>query len=264
MTDVYTQENASKKKFLAPLLVILLCMVSLTAAGYAYSATVTNTDDPVVIDGITMELKNGENPVTGPMFEVNAHVGTHTTNGLAINYTAEPKMGFKTDSGAPVAYTDNFTGFLPGYYVALYNGDSTTSAGYNEPVAVTDIDTADELAAAITAKTVLPVDGSYSLVVNNGAAGAVTLTVNAKWAAAVEDFDGFNGVFVVIKNGAEVVAVEKVGNDDDATAFSGDVASGESTYTVEAYVALSDYYSASVPDDLDFNQKFNVFFKATA
>ena len=56
MSDVYTQENGSKKKFLAPLLVILLCMVSLTAAGYAYSSTVENTDDKSDVDFFAIDL----------------------------------------------------------------------------------------------------------------------------------------------------------------------------------------------------------------
>lgn len=263
MSDVYTQENGSKKKFLAPVLVILLCMVSLTAAGYAYSATVTNTDDPVIIDGVTLELKKGDADVTTPMFAVNAHVGSHTTNGLAIDYAAA--VGFKAADADPDDFEGNTTGFLPGYYVTLYNGDSATSAGYHAAIDTTAIDTAAELEAAITAGTVAMIGtDTYDLKVSNHAIGEVTLSVKAKWAAAVEDFDGFNGVFVVIKKGTDVVAVEKVGNDNDATTFSGVVASGESTYTVEAYVALSDYYSASVPSDLDFNQKFNVFFEATA
>ena len=66
MTDIYTQENGSKKKFLAPVLVILLSMVSLTAAGYAYSATVSVDDNPgPEADWIMIDL-NGTDPIVRP------------------------------------------------------------------------------------------------------------------------------------------------------------------------------------------------------
>lgn len=41
MTDTYNDTTGSRKKFLIPLVVLLLCAVSLTGAGYAYNSTVT-------------------------------------------------------------------------------------------------------------------------------------------------------------------------------------------------------------------------------
>ena len=48
MTTQYAEEQGFKKKYLAPLIVLLLCAVSLTGAAYAYSTSVSNTGD---IDG---------------------------------------------------------------------------------------------------------------------------------------------------------------------------------------------------------------------
>ena len=43
MTDTYNDTTGSRKKFLIPLVVLLLCAVSLTGAGYAYNTSVSNT-----------------------------------------------------------------------------------------------------------------------------------------------------------------------------------------------------------------------------
>ena len=48
MTTQYAEEQGFKKKYLAPLIVLMLCAVSLTGAAYAYSTSVTGHGD---IDG---------------------------------------------------------------------------------------------------------------------------------------------------------------------------------------------------------------------
>lgn len=45
MTIDYSEKESSKKKYLAPLVVIMLCLVALTGAAYAYSTTVTGNGD---------------------------------------------------------------------------------------------------------------------------------------------------------------------------------------------------------------------------
>lgn len=45
MIDMYTNEEASKKKYLVPLVILMLCAVSLTGAAYAYSTNVTDTKE---------------------------------------------------------------------------------------------------------------------------------------------------------------------------------------------------------------------------
>ncbi len=41
MTTTYTEKESSRKKYLAPLVVIMLCLVAITGAAYAYSTSVT-------------------------------------------------------------------------------------------------------------------------------------------------------------------------------------------------------------------------------
>ena len=55
MTDTYNDTTGSRKKFLIPLVVLLLCAVSLTGAGYAYNSSVqgnggADVDEKFVID----------------------------------------------------------------------------------------------------------------------------------------------------------------------------------------------------------------------
>ena len=275
MTDVYTQESASKKKFLAPLLVILLCMVSLTAAGYAYSATVTNTDDSIVIDGITMELYDQDDLVTSPMYTVNdIHIGTHTSDGYALKYGAN---GFYAD---PASHSDATFGpqteaaikddFKPGYYVEVTKGE--TPAGVNTFDEATDLANATAFNAAVTAKKLLLVGDEYTLKVNNqnmDASKDVKLSFNAKWKDEVTAFDGLLGAYVVIFKDGVFVAFEKVDSNDTYSVINADLAADINEYTIKAYVAITDYYSASAPADLVgdgvtgfFNEKFSVAFTA--
>jgi len=60
MTDTYNDTTGSRKKFLIPLVVLLLCAVSLTGAGYAYNASVTMNDNTAPVDEyLTIDLKDG-------------------------------------------------------------------------------------------------------------------------------------------------------------------------------------------------------------
>lgn len=82
MTDTYNDTTGSRKKFLIPLVVLLLCAVSLTGAGYAYNSTVTvsdnTSDDKEFI--LEMQAENGA-PVTAPIkFTENTFVLTNITN----------------------------------------------------------------------------------------------------------------------------------------------------------------------------------------
>jgi hypothetical protein len=56
MTDTYNDTTGSRKKFLIPLVVLLLCAVSLTGAGYAYNASVTVPDNHVVSEDLYIDL----------------------------------------------------------------------------------------------------------------------------------------------------------------------------------------------------------------
>ena len=55
MTTQYAEEQGFKKKYLAPLIVLMLCAVSLTGAAYAYSTSVTGHGD-ISGDYISIDL----------------------------------------------------------------------------------------------------------------------------------------------------------------------------------------------------------------
>lgn len=64
MTDMYSQESSSKKKYLVPLVVLLLCGVAMTGAAYAYSATTNNaTIDDTDATYFQVAFKDGDSAV---------------------------------------------------------------------------------------------------------------------------------------------------------------------------------------------------------
>jgi len=65
MTDTYNDSTGSRKKFLIPLVVLLLCAVSLTGAGYAYNATVSVDDNSSDVDFLAIDLykTDGTTPI---------------------------------------------------------------------------------------------------------------------------------------------------------------------------------------------------------
>ena len=254
MTDVYTQENASKKKFLAPVLVILLCMVSLTAAGYAYSSTVVNTDDSVDINGVTLALRNAGDSadVTAAMYTVNdIDIATHTVNGKAIKYTdaaATNAKGFKND-GTQLDATANYANlaaFGNGYYVEVLKND--VSAGYHDAPVKAELDTAAEISDAVDDKIIFKIGNDYKLKVNNQSGGQVKIQADLDVGTLLAD-KAISDIFLVLKDGdavAGIIAASDDGFVDITGAINDEVAK---TYTVEAYIALTDYYSESVPTD---------------
>ena len=62
MDNMNTNARESRKKFLAPLVVLLLCVVSLTGAAYAYSSTVTITGNNVTAEEYVLEVYDNTTP----------------------------------------------------------------------------------------------------------------------------------------------------------------------------------------------------------
>jgi hypothetical protein len=97
MTTQYAEEQGFKKKYLAPLVVLLLCAVSLTGAAYAYSTTVTNSGE---IDGdyISIDMyEKGQSGYTVLEKTLDAdkdfQVYTEKTVGVDAKYTAKVEAG---------------------------------------------------------------------------------------------------------------------------------------------------------------------------
>jgi len=257
MTDVYTQENGSKKKFLAPVLVILLCMVSLTAAGYAYSATIDNTGDHGDITGVTMTINTL--PDTGIMYEIDGiDVYTHTTNGYAIFYNGTiggiVKPGFQGDGTAVAGYNGSFTGFDEGYYVEVVKDGA--NVGYH--AAPTDVTKENVMAKFYTDDTLNPgifkYTTDYTLTVCNHSGGAICVKADAKWDAATELDGAIKAIYLVVKNSTgTVTGLFQVDNAATMVDVTGSIADGadDQAYTVSAYIILSDYLSDDGAVDFD-------------
>jgi len=253
MSDLYSNDSGSKKKFLAPVLVMLLCMVSLSGAAFAYSATVDNTGDQIIIEGVTLELKNGGGIVTTPMYTFNdIGIDTHTTNGKAIKYneTVASARGFTTaaaqevDQGphyeqvcdAPENYTDDLSNFITGYYVEVFKNG--TPVGYKEPLpALTTSNFGDYDDAA---HGMYKYATDYTLNVVNGSTGNIKIQADL---TGTINFTGVKDVYLVVKDGQTIVGVTNLAASmaDVTAAISNDGA--EHSYTVEAWIALSDYAS---------------------
>jgi hypothetical protein len=82
MNGMKTEEAGSRKKYLAPLIVIMLCLVALTGAAYAYTTSVTSTQNGVTADYISIDLYNadGSGVVDAPVAESNVNVVTFKTD----------------------------------------------------------------------------------------------------------------------------------------------------------------------------------------
>jgi len=242
MTDVYTQENGSKKKFLAPVLVILLCMVSLTAAGYAYSATIDNTDDKGDITGLSMSLKDTSgDDVIAALYDFKVMYGTHTVNGKAVYY--DGGVGF-LENGTAAEYVApaSPTGFKGGYYVESDIDDTPANIEvYDEAGAeLTAIQTAAGLSGKLLdISVVYKVGEDYTLNVINKTGGAVAVSVSAS------DLE-LNGVKLIAVFKETTTIVDTVVISDAADQIGENIADGaEKNYTVSLYAVSIDYWSAT-------------------
>ena len=63
MIDSYNDSTGSRKKFLIPLVVLLLCAVSLTGAGYAYNASMIAPDNGADAGDLQIDLIDGADSV---------------------------------------------------------------------------------------------------------------------------------------------------------------------------------------------------------
>ncbi len=289
MTDLYSDSNGSKKKFLIPLLVLLLCTVSLTGAGFAYSSTVTNTDDTIIVEGVTLDLLDSNDAaVDDAMYNFRIAYSTDVTNGKAVKTNS---YGFKTvenvQSVVTVDSTNTLDTFDDGFYVNTMYAEGTTaayaSAGYH--TALSGI-TAATLKAAAESTTdtqgVSKLGDEYSLVVVNASGISVDLGVTGTYASAPSLGSGVTGLYLVVTGtiaagtgttptAATTVStvISLIPGSPTSTAVSGTIASfagdqaAETELTVQAYVICSDYCSATKPTVQDTDFGLTLTFTAT-
>ena len=95
MTTQYAEEQGFKKKYLAPLIVLMLCAVSLTGAAYAYSTSVTGHGD---IDGDYISIDMYKDSAAGTVLTENLtskHFQVYTEREVAstVTYNAYVEEG---------------------------------------------------------------------------------------------------------------------------------------------------------------------------
>ena len=102
MTTQYAEEQGFKKKYLAPLIVLMLCAVSLTGAAYAYSTSIIGHGD---VDGdyYSIDLYTDDSGSADKVLKLslqpNKHFEVSTTKTVGGNYSAsveETTVTFET------------------------------------------------------------------------------------------------------------------------------------------------------------------------
>ena len=85
MTTQYAEEQGFKKKYLAPLIVLMLCAVSLTGAAYAYSTTIEGNGD-MAGDYYSIDLYSAKGTVLTEAINPNEHFVVETHKVVNNNY----------------------------------------------------------------------------------------------------------------------------------------------------------------------------------
>ena len=101
MTTQYAEEQGFKKKYLAPLIVLMLCAVSLTGAAYAYSTTVTG-NGTISGDYYTIDMYDTDGNVITESITSDDYFEVQTTKTVGKTYFAS--------TVADKTYTDAGTG----------------------------------------------------------------------------------------------------------------------------------------------------------
>ena len=92
-------EEKSRKKLLVPLVVLLLCAVSLTGAAYAYTSTLTNTGNNAEVHYLSVDKSTAENAVL--MVDGTDAIAAFTDN-YEYNGNSPVKNVIKCDFESPV------------------------------------------------------------------------------------------------------------------------------------------------------------------
>lgn len=279
------QGEKSRKKLLAPLVVLLLCAVSLTGAAYAYTSSMTSIDNNVHVEGLTLSLteQNEQSeavPVAHALYDFKIAYSGHTQTGKsadtlkAIRYslTSENSVGFRT-SGSDVIYDENVTAvemadlsaYADGSYVdtqyAVGNGSFSSAVGYRTFDFGTSGPTKDQLDAGL-GEGIYKIGKEYTLNATNHSDKEVTLTLNVKYSAANPDFgEGVKGIYIVVSGnipavvgGSAAVSVSEVVRIDNSDSqlitrnlctMGADQGIDGTNLKIQAYLVCSDFYSSA-------------------
>jgi len=104
MDGMNANTKESRKKFLVPLLVLLLCAVSLTGAAYAYSSSVTVNNNTVSGEEFVLEMYNKEGsvisaPITVDAIRITPDTAIGDENKVVVKAEANTKGGANVYAG---------------------------------------------------------------------------------------------------------------------------------------------------------------------
>ena len=152
MTTQYAEEQGFKKKYLAPLIVLLLCAVSLTGAAYAYSTSITGNGD-MAGDYYSIDMYSAEGTVLTEAINPDKHFEVETDKVVGNNYkgsVAQTSITYNTmvmvqtnkdpescNINAEVTFTPNDT--LPAFYSAW-----AATGGFSATVTYSTTDAPDD------------------------------------------------------------------------------------------------------------------------
>lgn len=140
MDDYYLDSSTSKKRLLVPVILLMLCAVSLTGAAYAYSQTFVELDENP-IDGFNYSIDytdSNKNVITAKLPATNEDVSVVTEIVVGNSFNAFTNAGTFTRTMYVTVFTDSDKTFDLNASVTL---DSVLSTFITvENVAVNDVE----------------------------------------------------------------------------------------------------------------------------
>lgn len=177
MADMYSDPTGSKKKFLVPIVVLVLCAVSLTGAGYAYNTTVENSGSIDNTGYQVIDLYTAKDTALSAPF-VMTGIKIYTERVADTNTTT-----VKADNSA-LAMT-------PAAYVAVHKSTGTAATA-------PDADLTNAVAVTVATSTEGFSASNNVITANNIAGCTVTVTFTLGAAIADGDLAGYRAVQVAV------------------------------------------------------------------
>lgn len=231
MTDTYNDTTGSRKKFLIPLVVLLLCAVSLTGAGYAYNSSVTVNDNsgdtvgldftytgtaPIIMDSkvaakqIVNVFENNvygyvdtdSDPATAPVWKLTEKkIGLDSTGAKSIgNFSLKSEDAAQVNEVTVAVSGITFTGVTNGNF-----NYKNVDYKFNTILSNIVVTVKDSAGDASGTYTITMADDGATTITPAGAAG-FTLVDDTAYNFTVEVVFNFNETFVLTATEAQIGA----------------------------------------------------------
>ncbi len=235
--EIMQEEKSSRKKLLVPLVVLMLCAVSLAGAAYAYSSTLTNTGNTADVHFISVDKNEGSTQLV-------------TLSGNAVlEFTDNYTYAENTKTGNVIKYELNDDVLVATYYLYIDTDEAQKSVTFS-----VGSNAFDTMKFFTVGETTTYMDTVYAM--KYSVTGAQTGTVNGTVNVPVGTT---NTVTVKTEELLTVtVTFDLIGSTSAGTIETinyADTSSTPSSNTAETY------YNAFVGSD---NNKFDLVFKAVS